>query len=76
LNTHHADDEIMFWPDLATCHYSRITRDCYEANKINFVSKVDSPPNLTQARPIEEFWAILSRKIYNGWEAQNTSNLH
>jgi hypothetical protein len=75
LNTHHADDEIMFRPDLATCHYSRITRDWYEAN-INFVSKVDNPPNLPQARPIEEFWAILSRKIYNGWEAQNTSNLH
>jgi hypothetical protein len=75
LNTHHADDEIMFRPDLATCHYSRITRDWYEAN-INFVSKVDNPPNLPQARPIEEFWAILSRKIYNnGWEAQNEEQL-
>jgi transposase len=76
LNTHHADDEIMFWPDLATCHYSRITRDWYEANNINFVPKVDNPPNLPQARPIEEFWAILSRKIYNnGWEAQNEEQL-
>jgi hypothetical protein len=75
LNTHHADDEIMFRPDLATCHYSRITRDWYEAN-INFVSKVDNPPNLPQARPIEEFWAILSRRIYNnGWEAQNEEQL-
>jgi hypothetical protein len=33
-------------------------------------------PNLPQARPIEEFWAILSRKIYNnGWEAQNEEQL-
>ncbi|XP_030752754.1 uncharacterized protein LOC115879873 [Sitophilus oryzae] len=76
LNTHHVDDEIIFWPDLASCHYARITRDWYEANNINFVPKVDNPPNLPQARPIEEFWAILSRKVYNnGWEAQNDEQL-
>lgn len=76
LNTNHANDQIMFWPDLASCHYARITRDWYEANNINFVPKVDNPPNLPQARPIEDFWALLSRKVYNnGWEAQNQEQL-
>ncbi|XP_050508102.1 uncharacterized protein LOC126885559 [Diabrotica virgifera virgifera] len=76
VNTHHANDQIVFWPDLASCHYARITRDWYETNNITFVPKADNPPNLPQARPIEEFWAILSRKVYNnGWEAQNQEQL-
>ncbi|XP_050500950.1 uncharacterized protein LOC126880917 [Diabrotica virgifera virgifera] len=76
VNTHHANDQIVFWPDLASCHYARITRDWYETNNITFVPKADNPPNLPQARPIEEFWAILSRKLYNnGWEAQNQEQL-
>ncbi|XP_050516839.1 uncharacterized protein LOC126891656 [Diabrotica virgifera virgifera] len=76
VNTHHANDQIVFWPDLALCHYARITRDWYETNNITFVPKADNPPNLPQARPIEEFWAILSRKVYNnGWEAQNQEQL-
>ncbi|XP_030767135.1 uncharacterized protein LOC115890913 [Sitophilus oryzae] len=76
LNTHHVDDEIIFWPDIASCHYARITNDWYEANNINFVPKVDNPPNLPQARPVEEFWAILSRTVYNnGWQAQNEEQL-
>ncbi|XP_028141906.2 uncharacterized protein LOC114335816 [Diabrotica virgifera virgifera] len=76
VNTHHANDQIVFWPDLASCHYARITRDWYETNNITFVPKPDNPPNLPQARPIEEFWAILSRKVYNnGSEAQNQEQL-
>lgn len=43
---------------------------------INFVPKEDNPPNVPQARPIEDFLAFLSRKVYdNGWEAQNEQQL-
>lgn len=31
-------------------------------NQIDFVPKLYNPPNVPQARPIEEFWSILSRK--------------
>ena len=35
-----------------------------------------NPPNVPQARAIEDFWAILARKVYdNGWEAQNEEQL-
>ncbi|XP_050500958.1 uncharacterized protein LOC126880924 [Diabrotica virgifera virgifera] len=72
INTHHSNDEIIFWPDLASCHYARRTTDWLTAQNINFVPKRDNPPNVPQARPIEEFWAVLSRMVYNnGWEAQN-----
>lgn len=76
IHDHHNNDEIMFWPDLASCHYARQTRDWLEANNIPFVPKIDNLPNVLQARPIEEFWALLSRKVYdNGWEAENEEQL-
>lgn len=76
INRHHNNEDIMFWPDLASCHYARMTRDWLEANHIPFVPKDDNPPNVPQARPIEEFWALLSRKVYNnGWEATDEEHL-
>lgn len=53
---------ILFWPDLATAHYARIVTDRLRAEKVQFVAKVDNPPNVPQLRPIERFWAICKRK--------------
>lgn len=72
----HANDKIIFWPDLASCHYANKTQNWLRKQKIDFVPKNDNPPNVPQARPIERFWAILSRGVYeNGWEAQNHQQL-
>lgn len=76
INDHHLGDDIMFWPDLASCHYARITRDWLVTNNIPFVPQNDNPPNIPQARPIETFWSLLSRKVYdNGWEAADEQAL-
>lgn len=76
IHQNHAQDDIMFWPDLASCHYARETQNWLNAHNIPFVPKNDNPPNLPQARPIEDFWAILSRKVYGGgWEAENEQQL-
>ncbi|CAH1110287.1 unnamed protein product [Psylliodes chrysocephalus] len=76
LNTHHLNDNIMFWPNLASCHYARITSQWSSENNIDFVPKLDNPPNVPQTRPIDEFWSILSRKVYDkGWEATNEDQL-
>jgi hypothetical protein len=45
-------------------------------HRIPFVPRNDNPPNFPQARPIENFWALLSGIVYiNGWEAQNEEQL-
>ena len=47
-----------------------------EEKNIPFVSRVDNPPNVPQARPIETLWTLLERKIYeNNWEAKNIDYL-
>ena len=36
----------------------------------------DNPPNVPQARPIENFWGCLSQKVYeDGWEAETEKQL-
>lgn len=76
IEEEHDGEDIMFWPDLASCHYARQTQNWLVDHNVPFVPRNDNPPNLPQARPIEDFWALLSRKVYNGgWEAQNEDEL-
>lgn len=76
IHEYHAEDNIMFWPDLASCHYARESQNWLNAHNIPFVPRNDNPPNLPQARPIEDFWALLSRKVYDGgWQAANEEQL-
>jgi transposase len=76
IQLNHINDDFVFWPDLASCHYAKKTTDWLKANNINFIPKIDNPPNVPQARPIENFWAILSRLVYeNGWEAKTEKQL-
>lgn len=76
VHEQHAEDDIIFWPDLASCHYARNTQNWLHQNNIPFIPKNDNPPNLPQARPIEDFWAVLSRKVYDGgWQAENEEQL-
>lgn len=76
IEKHHGRDEIMFWPDLASCHYAKKTLNWLTEQNIPFVPKKDNPPNVPQARPIENFWAVLKRMVYvGGWEARNEQHL-
>ena len=43
---------------------------------VNFVEKRLNPPNIPQARPIENFWGCLAQKVYEGgWEAKTEQQL-
>lgn len=76
IQEHHKNDDVIFWPDLASCHYSKETTDYLKSKNVKFVPKLDNPPNVPQARPIENFWAVLSRMVYeNGWEAKSEKQL-
>ncbi|RNA02961.1 glucosylceramidase 4 [Brachionus plicatilis] len=43
---------------------------------INYVTKDINPPNVPQARPIENFWSCLSENVYEGgWQASNDQQM-
>lgn len=65
----------LFWPDLASCHYSNATKKWYEENNVIVVPRDINPPNCPELRPIEKFWAIMKadcRKM--GGESKSVQN--
>lgn len=68
---------VKFWPDLASCHYSKKTVEFYMSNNIDFVLKDCNPPNCPQFRPIEKFWAIVKAKLKkNAGVVENIKAMH
>lgn len=53
----------FFWPDLASCHYSKATKEWYGANGVVLVPKEANPPNCPELRPIERYWALVKREL-------------
>ena len=53
----------MFWPDLASCHYTKENLAFLEENGIAYVKKEENPPSAPQIRPIENYWGILKMKV-------------
>lgn len=54
---------VLFWPDLASCHYGRQAAEWYQRNKVNVVPREANPPNCPELRPIECYWAILKKNL-------------
>ena len=76
MSEHHADNNYVFWPDMASSHYAKDTTNWLESQNIEFVKKWHNPPNVPQARPIETFWAILSQHVYGGgWQAKTIKQM-
>lgn len=72
----HENDEIVFWPDLASSHYSNKTQAYLRSKSIEYVAKVHNPANVPELRPIEDFWAELKRAVYaKCWKAENLDKL-
>ena len=68
--------DVIFWPDLASCHYATKTQQFLNENGIFFVPKDHNPPNCPQIRPIENFFGILKQRVYAGnWSAKNRDQL-
>jgi|688.fasta_scaffold392819_1 transposase len=76
IQAHHKNDEIVFWPDLASSHYAKKTLDFLNSNKISFAPRSDNPANSPELRPIEDFWSELKRRVYaKCWKAENLTQL-
>ena len=52
---------MIFWPDLAYAHYSKEVLTYFDEASL---PKTINPPNITQGRPIEDFWDVLVQLIY------------
>jgi len=56
IDKHYKNEEYLFWPDLASSHYANEVIAFLDSNNIKYVPKVKNPPNVPEARPIEDFW--------------------
>jgi len=69
-------DDYLFWPDLATAHYSLTVLELFQKKNINFLSKKRNPPNCPQLRPIENFWDHFMKRIFSdGFYAKSVQEL-
>jgi len=53
----------FFWPDLASCHYSKTAMEWFRSNEVALVPKEANPPNCPELRPIEKYWALVKRNL-------------
>ena len=53
----------VFWPDLASIHYCKLAMEWNKKNNVKFVPKTENPPNCSELRVIEKYWAITKRKM-------------
>ena len=66
----------LFWPDLASAHYSNDAKDVYVKYGVNVLPKSSNPPNVPQLRPIEDFFGILRLKVFkDGFKPKSTDEL-
>lgn len=66
------DTPGVFWPDLASVHYSHRVTDWLESEGIEYVKKSCNPPNCPELRPIERFWAQIKRILQKSGSAVST----
>jgi len=53
----------FFWPDLASCHYSKKSMEWFKSNGVTLVPKEANPPNCPELRPTEKYWALVKRNL-------------
>lgn len=76
IEKHYSDGNYIFWPDLASSHYAKLTLEVMNRLNIKFIPKDSNPPNVPQLRAIERFWAILKERMYaNGWATEDIQEL-
>lgn len=63
IKKYHQQNKILFWPDMASCHYRVDVVQFLKQRKIAFVDRVSNAPNVPQVRPIERFWALCKAKM-------------
>lgn len=68
------DSPALFWPDLASCHYAKSILEWYNAHEVKYVPKTANPPNCPELRPVEKYWALIKRKLFETKKKANGIN--
>ena len=55
--------QLFIFKDHPTIHYSKDTQKFYDDNGVMLVPKKMNPPNCSELRPIEKYWAIIKKKL-------------
>ncbi|CAF3275450.1 unnamed protein product [Rotaria sp. Silwood2] len=72
IEKYHKTDDYVLWPDKASAHYAGAVLHRLNDKYIPIVPKLDNPPNVPQARPIETVWSVLEQKVYAlNWQAKD-----
>ena len=76
VQEHYRNGKYVFWPDLASSHFAKSVIEWLNNNNVKFVPKNLNIANVPEARPIEDFWAIMKKYVYkDGWTARNVTEL-
>ena len=60
----------MTLPGLTSVHCAHAKVDCLREVEVPTVARDLNPPNVPQIRPIEDFWGIIKRALYQrSWVA-------
>src|ERR1700722_9190289 len=62
IKKYHNLEDVLFWPDLATCHYAKLVQNYLQQEKVDFLQKKKNPPNVPQARGIDKFWSMCKEE--------------
>lgn len=72
----HKNDQVVFWPDLASSHYSKKVQAYLASQNVECVPRERNIANVPEIRPIEDFWSEIKRAVYaNCWQADNLDQL-
>ena len=71
---YHGNLHFLFLPDLASSHCPKVSLN-WMGEYVNYVDKESNLPNVSQVRPIENFWEHLAQMVYEGGSQASTKQV-
>ena len=70
IRQHHGNGHYWLWIVLESAHYANDTLAFLRQQGTCFILKDANSPCVASLRPVEDFWPVLKKAIYDkGWEA-------
>ena len=77
VKAQYPDRDVLFWPDLASAHQARQTREPLEEARVPVLARDMNLPCTPQIRSMEDRWGIIKQEVYKeGWQASSDNQLN